>query len=48
MVATPGEIERLLLPLEEPSTNAAPQPARTNSAGIIALTRIRAGHRRNK
>jgi hypothetical protein len=48
MVAIPGEIERLPLPLEETLLNAPPQPARTAIAGNIALANIRPGHRRNK
>ena len=41
MVAVPGEMERLPLPLEEPPTNAPPQPARRTSAGNIALASMR-------
>jgi hypothetical protein len=48
MVAIPGEIERLPLPLEEPPTNAPPQPARRTSAGNIALASMRPGLCRNK
>jgi hypothetical protein len=43
MVAIPGEIERLPLPLEETLLNAPPQPARTTSAGNIALASMRPG-----
>jgi hypothetical protein len=48
MVAVPGEIERLVLGLEEPLTNVPPQPARTNIAGSSALASTRPGHRRKK
>src|SRR5208282_6293418 len=46
MVAVPGEMERL--PLEETPFNVPPQPARTTSAGNIALANIRPGHISNK
>ena len=46
MVAVPGEMERL--PLDEPLTNAPPQPARAIRAGNIALASMRPGLCRNK
>jgi hypothetical protein len=48
IVAVPGEIERLPLPLEETLVNTPPHPARTNSAGNIALASTRPGHWRKK
>jgi hypothetical protein len=48
MVAVPGEIERLLLPLEEAVVNAPPQPARRTSAGNIAPAKIRPDLGRHK
>ena len=48
MVAVPGEIERLPLPLEELLTNVPPQPARTNNAGNIAPASRRPSRWRKK
>lgn len=46
MVAVPGEMERLLL--EGPLLSTPPQPARTTSAGNIALANMRPGLCRNQ